>query len=181
MVIVSESRRKNSLNFKNERRVMHLHDKGMSCRDIRFKVKNLLGKHPSKELVARTIREFDCKGFGGRKFKYGSCGHQAWKMTAEVNKLLLAKLLTLRKQVVCTCVSLQHSLAREKGVDVEVSSIQKLLKANGYRWLRRSQKRLYSKEDRAKRLAFVTKLLRMTKAELEALLSMSMDGVVTVS
>ena len=62
MVLVTESRRVNSLHFKQERRVIHLHDKGMSCRKIRLKVKNRLGKHPSKDLVATTVRDFDCEG-----------------------------------------------------------------------------------------------------------------------
>ena len=178
MVLVTESRRRNSLNFANERKVIHLHNKGLSAPKILLKVKNLEGERPSKDLVNTTIKKFSCRGFGGRKFRYDRCGRKAWKMTPEVKKFLIQKLLVLRKRVVTTCVSLQLALAREKGIDVEVSSIQKHLKASGYHWLRRSGKRKYSKEDRDKRLAFVNTLLRMTDDEIRAFVSMSMDGVV---
>ena len=43
MVMVTESRRRNSLNFANERKVMHLHHQGLSAPKIRLKVKNLEG------------------------------------------------------------------------------------------------------------------------------------------
>ena len=44
MVLVQESRRTNSLDFANERKVIHLHDKGLSAPKIRLKVKNLEGE-----------------------------------------------------------------------------------------------------------------------------------------
>ena len=56
MVLVTESRRRNSLNFANERKVMHLHHQGLSAPKIRLKVKNLEGKRPSKDLVNTTIK-----------------------------------------------------------------------------------------------------------------------------
>ena len=99
MVIVTESKRKNSLNFKMERRVMHLRYKGMSCNDIRFKVKNMLGKPPSKEVVRTTIRDFDDKGFDQRNFKYHRCGRKAWKMTPEVKKFTLLVLICTNRFV----------------------------------------------------------------------------------
>ena len=92
MVLVSESRRTNSLNFRNERKVLHLHDKGLSAPKIRLKVKNLEGGRPSQQLVDTTIKQFSCRGFGGRKFRYDRCGRKAWKMTPEVKKFLIQKL-----------------------------------------------------------------------------------------
>ena len=83
---------------------------------IRLKGKNLQGKRPSKDLVNTTIKNFSRRGFGGRKFRYGRCGRKAWKMTPEVKKFRIQKLLVLRKRVVTTCVSLQLALAREKGI-----------------------------------------------------------------
>ena len=115
MVVVTESRRKDSLNFKTERKVMHLHDKGIAYKDIRLK----LGKHPGKTLVATTVRVFDDNGFGQRKFYFHRSGRKAWKMTSEVKKFLLQKVLVLRQRVVCTSVTLQQVLAREKGVDLD--------------------------------------------------------------
>ena len=58
MVLVTESRRRNSLNFANERKVMHLHHQGLSAPKIRLKVKSLEGKRPSKDLVNTTIKIF---------------------------------------------------------------------------------------------------------------------------
>ena len=46
MVLVQESRRTNSLDFANERKVIHLHDKGLSAPKIRLKVKNLDASTP---------------------------------------------------------------------------------------------------------------------------------------
>ena len=58
IVLVSESRRTNSLNFRNERKVLHLHDKGLSAPKIGLKVKNLEGGRPSRQLVNTTKRSF---------------------------------------------------------------------------------------------------------------------------
>ena len=44
MVLVTESRRVNSLHFKQERRVIHLHDKGMTIHCAHDKFKSLMWK-----------------------------------------------------------------------------------------------------------------------------------------
>ena len=51
MVLVQESRRTTSLNFANERKVIHLHDKGLSAPKIAELI-NYLHLHPRHELSA---------------------------------------------------------------------------------------------------------------------------------
>eukprot|EP00973_Karenia_brevis_P045833 6348461-Karenia_brevis.AAC.1 len=48
----------------------------------------------------------------------------------------------------------------------------------GYKWLPKSQKRLYDKETREARVAFARRVLSLTKAQLREKLSMAMDGVI---
>ena len=133
MVVVSENRHPNSLNFANERKVIILRDQGQPYWKIRLQVKNLKKKRPSIQTVANTCHEFK-RTVGQRVFRYNRCGRTAWKLTPEVKKFIIQKLLELRKKVVCTCPVLQQVVAREYGMTIEVSTIQKLLKSKGYRW-----------------------------------------------
>ena len=61
---------------------------------------------------------------------------------------------------------------------MNASGIRKLLLKKGYKWLPRSQKRMYSLEERRTRKAFARKVLRLTVAELRRQLAMSLDGVI---
>ena len=79
---------------------------------------------------------------------------------------------------VCTASTLQRELAKGKGVKLEKSTICKILKAKGYKWLPRAQKPKFSKKDREARMAFAQEVLDMTKDELRRHLAMCMDGVI---
>ena len=52
------------------------------------------------------------------------------------------------------------------------------MKAKGFRWLQRAQKRKYSREDKKARLAFANRVVRMGARQLKENLAMAMDGVV---
>ena len=108
MVVVSENRHPNSLNFTNERKVIILRDQGQPYWKIRLQVKNLKKKRPSIQTVANTCHEFK-RTVGQRVFRYNRCGRTAWKLTPEVKKFIIQKLLELRKKVVCTCPVLAAS------------------------------------------------------------------------
>ena len=56
-------------------------------------------------------------------------------------------------------------LAAEMHVDLEASSIRKILKKKGYRWLPRRQKPKYSREDRAARRRFAADILALGNRE----------------
>ena len=56
--------------------------------------------------------------------------------------------------------------------------IRKILSNHGYKWLPRRQGRLYSKQQREARLSFAHKVLRMSRKELRAKMSLAMDGTV---
>ena len=141
MVVVQENIREDSLDFLNQRRVVTLRDEGYTFPEIAGRVKNWRKERPSATLCSRTYHALKGRRVGRRRYKYANCGRKAWKFTPEVKKFLIRKLLELRKKMVCTSVVLQRELAREMGVRVEVSGIQKILQAHGCHWLRRSQKR----------------------------------------
>ena len=115
---------------------------------------------------------------GCKQSNYSKCGRKAWKLDKDAAAYVMKRLQVLRKTGPCTCATLQHDLARAKGINVDTSSIAKLLKQKGYKWLPRSQKRKYNETDKASRRAFAKKVLRMSVANLRDSLSMCMDGVI---
>ena len=91
---------------------------------------------------------------------------------------LLKRLKELRRHCVCTATTLQRELLKAMGVRVDCSTIRKVLKRNGFMWLRRTQKPKHSKEQKRARVAFATEALQMTQPQLNKYVTMSMDGVV---
>ena len=67
---------------------------------------------------------------------------------------------------------------KEKKVELEQSTIGKVLRKRGYRWLPRSQKPKYSKKDRAARVTFAEEVIDMKPVELRRYLCMCLDGVI---
>ena len=127
--------------------------------------------------MRNIVNEFDARE-GYRKYNYKNCGRKAWKMTADVEKYVIRRLLAKRVHDVVTSVSLQADVARDKGIEVDAATLRKLLKKRGYKWLPRSQKRKYSKDERKARLKFARAVLRLTMAALKEKLGLSLDGVV---
>ena len=168
------------LDFKAKQRVFALRkgDKKMSFEKIANKVKNRKGKAPSWTACRNAFHQMNSKSYV-KKYKYEKCGRKP-VLTKSLFAWVLRRLMTLRKDTLCTAATLQMELAKEKDVTVEVSTIRRKLFAEGYKWLRRVQKPKYSKEDRAMRLQFANRILRMSAAELKSLLHMCLDGVVIV-
>ena len=178
MPLVVEMVHPRGLSFSQQRKVVMLRDvKAMSFTDIALEVKNLQGEAPTAQCVSDYYDKFSSK-LGRAKSKYANCGRQAWKFTHTTKSWIIKELLKLRKECVCTSVTLQHAMAREYNVKVSSSGIRKVLRDKGYKWRTKSQKRVYSKEDRVKRVRFAKACLRLTNAELREKLSLSMDGVV---
>lgn len=149
----------------------------MSWEKIAPQVVNLQGDNPVWSTVRDTVNGIkSAKGF--RELQYKKCGRKPWKMTADVQKFVIRRLVSRRPSQIVTSVSLQADLAAEKGVEVEESTIRKFLKQRGYKWLARNQKRKYTKAQKLARVAFAKAVLRMSRAALRAKLCMSMDGVV---
>lgn len=178
MPVISEVVHPLSLNFENQRKVILLRDvKKQSWDDVRKQVRNLKGKKPTVKLLRRVYKNFSKKK-GRVVYKYKKCGRKPWKVTKGVESFLLRRLKALRCESICTTTVLQRELVNEKGVDLEASTIRKVLTRNGYFWLTRAQKRKYSPDVTAQRLAFAKAVLRMSKAQLRERLSLSLDGVV---
>lgn len=183
MVLVSEQQHANSLNFRNQRKVVLLRDvkktngKKRSWVEIAREVKNLNKKHPSPWLVRNTYNDFDTK-LGHVPYNYSNCGRTAEKATPAVKQFLVRKLLGLRQKNIVTSVVLQKELLLERDVELEASYIRKILKEKGYTWLPRSQKAKYTKEVMLKRLRFAKFVLSKTDRQLRERLSFSLDGIV---
>jgi len=177
MVVISESVHPCSLDFANQRKAVMLREQGYSYPDIREKVVNLKGKRPPLSTIGDVCRNFSKKE-GRKKYNYDKCGRQAWKMTADNKRFVIDKLKKLRTKEICTSVTLQAALAKEKGVVVSTPAVLKTLRAAGYRWLPRAQKRRYSKKEMAARRDFAQGVVDMTAARLRAKLCMCLDGVV---
>ena len=153
------------------------HVKKQSWQKIAPQIVNIRGGTPSWVTVRDTVQGLD-KTTGRRHFHYSRCGRRPWKMTLDVQKFLIRRLVSRRASQMVTSVTLQADLAAEKGVVVETSTIRKLLKRKNYKWLPRNQKRKYSRGQKAARVAFASAVLPMSPAALRAKLSMSLDGVV---
>ena len=179
MPVVSEMVHPRSLDFENQRKVVQMRDEGYSWDDIAAEVVNLEGE-PSTPNTCRTTYLAFSKKKNRRPFQYANCGRTAWKITPEVEKFIVRKLKELRKTCVCTSTTLQTVVARELKVKVSAGHIRKVLANNGYKWLRRTMKRIYSKGDKEARRAFARKVSRMSAAELRETMSLAMDGVVII-
>ncbi len=167
-----------SLDFSSQRRAVLMRDvKQMSFAAIAEQLHNVSGGRPTARTVANTYHAFSEKR-GRRAYKYKNCGRKAWKLTKENAAFLVRRLLEIRAKSVRTAATLQRCLARERGVQAHVTTIQKVLRSKGYKWLPRNQKRKYDAKDKARRLAFAATVAGMTPAQANAKLSMSLDGVI---
>ena len=177
MVLVCEQRHPNSLSFANVRKVVHLRDdKGLSWCDIVKKVQNLKGNRPSRWLVTDAYTRFKQKR-ARTIYSYKNCGRKP-KLTKALQAWLVRRLLALRKTSFCSSCVLQRELAKKQHVIVEASTIRRVLKKHGFRWLVRPNKLKYTPAQKADRLAFSKAILAMTDAELKLSLAFSSDGVV---
>ena len=153
---------KRSLNFANQRKAYLLRTvKGESWETIAGKVVNLQNENPSWGHVRDVVTDFDTTK-GCRPYKYKNCGRKAWKLTEDVARYVVRRLLALRKHEIVTSVSLQADLAKHKGIEVHDASIRKLLKQRGYKWMPRRQKRKYSTEEKQARVRFARQVLRLS-------------------
>ena len=166
-----------SLDFSNQRKAYMLrHVKKQSWEKIAGQVINVSGNTPSWVCVRETLQGLSVTK-GCRKFKYARCGRKPWKMSTDIQKFIIRRLVAQRANQIVTSVTLQADVASDKGV-IEDSTIRKFLKKRGYTWLPRNQKRKYSAVAKAARVKFAKAVLRMSKAALRQKLSMSLDGVV---
>eukprot|EP00973_Karenia_brevis_P018829 2580275-Karenia_brevis.AAC.2 len=183
MVLIRESVHPRALNFSNQRKVVLLREtkkkgnKKLPWADIAKQVKNLQGTCPSPFLVAKVFREFNRRQ-GRRLYRYKNCGRKKWKVTKPVETFLVRQLLRLRKECICTSSILARELATKMYVQVEDSTVRKVLKRHGYKWLPRSQKQKYSPEVMKKRMTLAKSFKDLSPAAFRAKLSLAIDGVV---
>ena len=164
MPVVQEVRRPRSLDFANERKAVLLRTvHGCTWAEVQRQVRNLKGEAPSESLR--------------RLYKYNKCGRKATKATKAVQAFLVKRLVSLRLQCACTAMTLQRELVKLKGINLDVSTIRKVLSKHGYQWLPKAQKRKYSPARKRERVRFA-QAVRLSAAQLREKLALSMDGVI---
>lgn len=135
------------MDFRNQRLVVARRDQGWKWDDIRSVVRTLQKEKPSERQCRDVYKGFN-KRLGRKKYNYKNCGRRPWKVTPAVRSYLVKRLRALRTKCICTASTLQRELKKEMDLTLDTSTICKILKAKGYRWLPRSQKPKYSKQDR---------------------------------
>ena len=136
---------------------------------IASKVRNLLGAVPYWKVCRDAYLELEKPGHVA-KDAYAKCGRKP-TLTKSIADWVVRRMLKLRKSMDVTSTDLAQVLAKEKGIQVEASSIRKLLKHRGYRHLPRSKKPKYSAGEKLKRFNFAV-------AYKDEEVNMFMDGVV---
>ena len=147
MPLISEMVHPKGFSFQVQRKIVMLRDvQQLKWADIAKQVKNTQNCHPKPRLCAIYYQKFQSK-LGRSPTKYHKCGPRVpYKADADAQKFLIGRMLKERAKSVCTSVTLQLALAREKGVHLSDRHIRKILQKKGYKWLPRRQKRLYSKD-----------------------------------
>ena len=84
----------------------------------------------------------------------------------------------LRRQCICTSATLQEELAKKRGATLETSAIRRILQKNGYKWLPRAQKPVFSRSERAARCNWARSVVALSTAQLREKLALAMDGVI---
>ena len=182
MPLVEEIVHPRGLNFENQRKVVLLRDKKVNGKMLAFKeiaklVLNLKNKKSTEDVVRRVYERFS-RSKGRVSYRFAKCGRKPWKLTKEIGSHIVSRLLSRRKEGVVTSVILQADVYKDKEVSLSLSAIRKHLLTKGYKWLPRSQKRRYSKEDRAKRMAFAIRFANMSQKALSKYITFAMDGVI---
>ena len=163
MPLVSQMQHPRSLDFENQQKAYLLRTKEkLPLKEVAKRVVNLQGEPSTEDTVRRSVARFSVNK-GRSKYNYKNCGRTPWKVTPEIKKWLIKKLLALRNKIICTSTILQRELARERKIQISDSAIRKVLEEAGYHWLRRCDKRKYSKADREKRVKFCKKIMKMGK------------------
>jgi len=177
MVLVSEHVHPRSLSFSQQRRVCVLRDVHKeSWEAIAGKVRNLQGRRPCWKVCRDAYQRLN-SGRGRARYRYQNCGRTP-VLTKPLKSWLIRQLVSRRRTTICTSTMLQRLLARERQVVVEASTIRRVLREAGYRWMPRMKKPRYTAEQKAERLAFAQSILALTPRQLTQQLHLAMDGVV---
>ena len=118
------------IDYVRQRKVVVLREvKKETWPDIAASVRNLGNETPSVSTVQRYYRFFSARR-GRVRTKYDNCGRHPHKVTKDIERFLVTRLRQLRLTTVCTARTLQHELARTKGVKLSgVSPIGPAAKA----------------------------------------------------
>ena len=84
--LVQEHVHPRGLDFHNQRSVIIWRDKGLPWWEVRLKVRNREGSHPSETHCQEIYEQFNRRR-GNVKHKYNNCGRKPWKLTKPIQKL----------------------------------------------------------------------------------------------
>ena len=102
---------------------------------IASKVRNLLGEKPFWKVCRDAFNELE-KTKRAAKDSYSNCGRKPI-LTKALVKWIVRQMLKLRTDFDVTSPDMMHLLAKEKGIEVEVSSIRRALRVARYKYLAR--------------------------------------------
>ena len=159
------------MNFANQRLCVILRDtRGWPWSKIAERLHTLQGRghHPSPRQCSGVYKAFSAN-LGHRRYQYHNCGRKPWKVTPDIERFIVRTLRAQRTRCICTSTTLQRAVMEHMHVHLEASTIRKILKKRGYRWLPRRQKPKHSPEVRAQRRAFAAEILAMGKRARTAL------------
>ena len=126
MVAVTDFRIPRSLDFAHHRKAKVFRDRGVSWSKVARNVVNLGGLHPG---VRTLVKHFAALKSTGRCKSYHTdkCGRRPWKVTPQIENFIVRRLLALRRCCTCTATTLQREVAKEMDVQLDTSSVRKIL------------------------------------------------------
>ena len=144
--------------------------------EIAGQVRNRQGDRPYWKVCRDVFNRLE-KPSASTKDAYHKCG-RAPVLTKPICKWIVARMLSLRRKMEIHSTGLQALLAKEKNIIVHDSSIRKVLKNAGYKYLARGKKPKYNAEQKQKREAFGKKYANKSQREIDDTIQFFMDGVV---
>ena len=144
--------------------------------EIAQQVRNLKGDTPYWKVCRDAFNRLE-KPSVSTKDAYHKCGRKP-VLTKPICKWIVARMLSLRRKMEIHSTGLQALLAKEKHIIVHDSSIRKVLKNAGYKYLTRGKKPKYDAKQKETRLTFGKKYATKSQREIDDAIDFFMDGVV---
>ena len=143
---------------------------------IAQQVRNLQGDRPYWKVCRDVFNRLENPS-ATTNDAYRKCGRTR-VLTKPICKWIVARMLSLRRKMEIHSTGLQALLAKEKNIIVHDSSIRKVLKNAGYKYLPRGKKPKYDTKQKLKREAFGKKYANKSQREIDDAIHFFIDGVV---
>ena len=143
---------------------------------IAQQVRNLQGDTPYWKVCRDAFSRLETPS-ASTKDTYHKCGRKR-VLTKQLCKWIVARMVSLRRKMEIHSTGLQALLAKEKHIIAHDSSIRKVLKQAGYKYLPRGKKPKYNAQQKQTRAAFAEKYANKSQRQIDEAIHFFMDGVV---